>query len=463
MPKNAKQHDEDVDGFIPDEDEMTEVSEYESVEGPAKTFSTIDRITTIRLFTTPILVAVMVAIIAVLMTLFYFVPLWDPVGHLDRMKMRIAMQDTGYTLPDGVTTLNFGELFMHTVLNTPETKDLLGWEFVTGYKASAYTRERIESDVTHQKYWAGLIIPQNYTRDMVTAYVAGIDASATYSNPIVYIRDQTLQYTTSTIIDRTLNAVISSFDTSVRKFFRTNMTRAASAPAKVVFNPIYLDSITIHSIGVMGEYFSHYVPFVVIWICMMTVLWAMRTSFRSDYMIGNFALTKHKKYTWYLVVVGIAGFFVSTCIALFLDGLGVPMKEGVVAMLFLYWFTAFTFAGFINLFMALLGAPALAIVTIILVFQLVTSDGIYAAKTMAGNFKGATPVFPFSHAVQLARTLLLGTALNNRGLHVVVMLIWMVGSWVIAPILDYFNVGKKVASAVLPVNLKGYYHFVQMI
>lgn len=461
---NHKHHDEDVDEFVPDEEDMSEVSEYESVKGPALTFGTIDKTTTIRLFTTPLLVSFMVTVIALFMTLFYFVPLWDPVDHLDRIKFRIAMQDVGYQVNRN-TTVNIGELFMQTILTKNETKDLFKWEFVTGLSARKYTYDSITSDVTHQKYWAGIIIPQNFTRDMLAAYTLGSAAVANgeYSNPVTYIRDQSLQYTTSTVIDRAFNAVIASVDVAVRKQLMANFKRAPDAPAKVVFNPFYLDSVTVHTIGVIGEYFAHYVPLVIIWICMMVTLWVTRSAFRSDYMIGNFAFTKHKKYMWYFINVFIAGFFVSLCISLFLDGLGVPIKEGTVSMLFLYWFTALVFAAFLNFLFALMSSPGLAIGTLFLIFQLVTSDGIYAAKTTTANFRGATPVFPFAHAVQLSRTLVLGTAMNNRALHFEIMFIWLVVTGVLAPILDYFDVGKKFSSKVLPVSLKGYYHFIQMI
>ena len=463
QPKKRKNvhHDEDVDEFVPDEEEMTETSEFEAAKGPVHTFSSIDRETIFRIFATPFLVAVLVAIIGIIVTCFYFVPIWDPIGHLDRMKVRIAVQDEGIALSKN-TTLNFGEQFMQSVLAGNETKDLLGWEFVTGHKAANYTESRISNDVVHQEYWAGIIIPPDFTSAIVTAYTRGTKDGA-YSNHLTFIRDQALQYTTSTIIDRAVTAVVNGFDLSVRKALLHTFPRAENAPAGVVYNPVRLESVTVHTIGVVGEDFSHYVPFVIIWICMMTTMWFMRAAFRSDSMLGNFALTKHKKYMWFIGVSFITAFFVSLCIALFLEGLGVKVQEGVVALIFLYWFTALVFAGILNLFLALLSSPGLAVVTIILIFQLVTSDGIYAAKTMAGNFKGATPAFPFSHAVQLSRTLICGTALNDRGLHVVIMLVWLVGSWVVSAIIDYFTVGKRLMGKVLPAFLKGYYHFVQMV
>ena len=458
--KRNVHHDEDVDEFVPDEDEMTEVSEYESVKGPALTFGTLSKEARIRIFITPPLVGIIVAVLAVIMTCFYFVPLWDPIDHLDRMKIRIAVQDEGYHDPKNVT-LNLGEQFMQGVLTNNKTKDVLGWEFVTGYKADNYTRDSIKNDVIHQKYWAGVIIPKNFSNKIIEGYTQG-NETGEYDNAIVYIRDQALQYTTSSIIDRALTAVINNFDLTVRKMLLKSFPKAATAPQGVIYNPVYMDTITVNTIEVVGEYFAHYVPFVILWLCMMTTMWVARAAFRTDYMVGNFALTKHKKYMWFIVVSLITGFFSSLCIVLFLEGLGVKIKEGVVSLFFLYWFTTFTFAGIFNFFLALLSTPGLAAVTILIIFQLVTSDGIYAANTMTANFKGATPFFPLSQAVQLSRTLIFGTALHNRGLHVVVMLIWMVLTWVLSAVCDYFEVGKKSMTKMFPMFLKGYDHFIKM-
>ena len=461
VKKRNVHHDEDVDEFIPDEEEMTEVSEYESVKGPALTFGTMTKEVKVRIFITPVLVGIIVSIITLIIACFYFVPLWDPISHLDRIKIRVAMQDEGYRLSKNVT-VNLGEQFMQSVLTNNQTKDVLGWEFETGRKAANYTRPRIENDVIHQKYWAGVIIPKDFTEKIIVGYTQG-SKDGTYDNNIVYIRDQTLQYTTSTIIDRALTSVINSFDLTVRKTLRKSFPKAATAPQGVIYNPVYMESITVNVLSVVGEYFAHYVTFVIIWLSMMTTLWVARAAFRSDYMIGNFALTKHKKYMWFIAISIITSFFSCLCIVLFLEGLGVKVQEGVVSLFFLYWFTALTFAGILNFFLALLSGPGLAAVTLLLVFQLVTSDGIYAAKTMTANFKGATPYFPLSHAVQLSRTLIFGTALNDRGLHVVVMLVWMVVTWVLSAVCDYFDIGKKSMSKLFPVSLKGYYHFIQMI
>lgn len=169
--QKQKYHDEDVDEFVPDEDEMTETSEFDSVKGPAKTFSMIDPVTRKRIFATPIIVSIILSVVAVLIVLCLFVPLWDPIGHLYRIKIRISMQDIGYSR--GNVSINFGEQFMNMVLTSNQTKDLLGWEFVTGLKAREYTFKKVSSDVVRQKYWAGLIIPQNLTQNVIAAYTTG--------------------------------------------------------------------------------------------------------------------------------------------------------------------------------------------------------------------------------------------------------------------------------------------------
>lgn len=260
-----------------------------------------------------------------------------------------------------------------------------------------------------------------------------------------------------------VTTVVNNFDVAVRKQLRLMLPRSENAPAKVVFSPIYLESTNLHALNQLGEHFAHYIPIFVLWFCMMAVVWATRSAYRSDYMVGNFVLTRTKKYMWYIINVSITSFFAGLCIALVIDALGVQIKEGVVSLVFLYLFVGLIFGGMINFCFALLSGPGLALILIFLFLQFSASDAIYSAKTMVGNYDGITAVFLFAHAVQLSRTLLIGTALNDRGLHFVVMFIWLVLIWIIGSVLDFYEIGRKASSKIFPGHIKGFYHFTRMV
>lgn len=468
-PEPEPEHDEDVDRFVPDEEDMIETSEYDSVEGPALTFGTMDKKTTIRVLTTPLLVSFIVSAVVVLFTFFYFTSLWDPVGNLNRMEVRVAVQDIGYTLGGGgsgsnSTKLNLGEQFMQSVLGSDATKDLLGWNFITGNKAGKYTVASVSNDLLHERYWAGLIIPANFTEAVIAAYTRGGSSYATYSNAIDYVKDEARQFTTSSVVDRAVSTVISGFDLAVRKQLRSSgLPRSASAPAGVVFNPVSLRTTNLHKVEYIGEYFATYVPLMIIWICMMFVMWVTRSGFRTDSVVGNFAFDHLRMHTWHSSIATFASFFVALCVTFFLEGIGQPMEKSVVAVFCLLWFTGYIFCGILNFLFSLLCGSGLVISTLVLVLQLVSSGGIYHIDVTAKGFKWVNRAFPFSHAVQLFRNLTFGCALDNRGLHVVVLLIWLFVAWGLSFVLEYYKVGKRFLSKIFPVNLKGYYHFIEMI
>lgn len=423
------------------------------------TFSTLDFHNARKILFIPFWLTVAVCILAIIMTFFYFVPLWDPISRLDNLKVRIVIKDTGYSA--GPMTVNIAELFAQTITTTELTKNLFEWDFVTGEEAQNYTFDKLYDEVVDEDVWIGLMFPKYYTTTMLGAYT-GLIQTPVYINPVEYIHDEAKQYTTALVTDTSFTTIFTTFDLAVRQSLDQLATASPTAPEGVLMSPVYRNVTNAHPVKNMGEYFSSYITLVVLWVCMIVTISLSHVTYR-EVMTDTFKMHITVAFAARFVTSVASSFFSSLFVTIFLDGLGLHLHHGFGHLFAVLWFASLTFCGMIEFIYSFLNIFGFLVLLIVLVLQLVTSDGIYSYRTMVKGFRWVTPVFPFSHCVKLIRFSAFNACKHQLGLNIGVVFIWMIGSWVLGFIGNYFHIGRKLAYKGFPMSVKGFVHLVEFL
>lgn len=426
------------------------------------TFSSLDFHNARKILLIPFWLTIAVCLLAILMTLFYFVPLWDPISRLNNLKVRVVVQDTGYSA--GPLSVNIGQTFADSMKTTDLTKDLFEWDILTGDEANNYTFDDLYDDVVKEKVWVGLIFPKYYTQTMLGTYT-GLIQTPVYNNPVQFVMDEAKQFTTALVTDTSFNTIFTSFDLKVRQTlgsFAAVAPMSPTAPEGVIMSPVYRNITNPHPIDNMGEYFSHYISLVVLWVSMIITISLAHVTYR-EVMTDTFKMHITVAFAARLLTAIVASFFASLFVTVFLSGMGLHMEHGFGHLFAVFWFASLTFSGMIEAVYSYLNIFGFLVLLLLMVLQLVTSDGIYSYRTMVKGFRWVTPVFPFSHAVKLIRFSAFGACRSQLGLHIGVIFIWMIGAWVLGFIGNYFHIGRKLAYKGFPTSVKGFVHLVEFL
>lgn len=423
------------------------------------TFSTLDFHNARKLLLTPFWLTIAVCVLAVLMTMFYFVPLWDPISRLNNLKVRIVVKDAGYSA--GPLTVNIGETFAQSMLTNEATKNLFEWDIVSGDAAENYTYEKLCDDVVDEDVWVALMFPKYYTQTMLGAYT-GLIQTPVYRNPVEFIYDEAKQYTTTLVTDTSFNTIFSSFDLTVRQTLDGMVPASPTAPDGVILSPVYRNVTNAHPVENMGEYFSSYISLLVLWVCMIVTISLSRVTYR-EVMTDTFKMHSTVAFAARFVTSVASSFFGSLFVAVFLKGLGLHTAHGFGHFFAVLWFVALTFCGMIEFVYSYLNIFGFIVLLLLLVLQLVTSDGIYSARTMVKGFRWVTPVFPFSHGVRLVRFSAFKACKDSLGLDIGVIFIWLIVIWILAFIGNYFHLGRKLAYKAFPTSIKGFVHLIEFL
>ena len=103
-----------------------------------------------------------------------------------------------------------------------------------------------------------------------------------------------------------------------------------------------------------------------------------------------------------------------------------------VGLLFFMMFTAIVYAAIVLALNALLGSVGQFLGLVLMVIQLVTAGGTFPWQTLPGPLATLHRILPMSHAVDGMRYLIYGGDLSGLGAAVTPMLLWLVGSLLVA-------------------------------
>ena len=87
---------------------------------------------------------------------------WDPYGSTDGLKIAVASEDAGYTSELINVDLNLGD----DVIKALKENDNFNWVFTDADDAA--------DGVKSGKYYASLVIPGDFTRDMMSVFTSDV-------------------------------------------------------------------------------------------------------------------------------------------------------------------------------------------------------------------------------------------------------------------------------------------------
>lgn len=120
--------------------------------------------------TVSIIVVIGLIVIPGLFTWFNLIASWDPFGNTGNLKFAVANDDAGYRSELIPITVNVGD----QLVNSLRANSQLDWTFTSSEEAVEGTRSG--------KYYAAVVIPQNFSENMLTFFTESEHATLTYYN-----------------------------------------------------------------------------------------------------------------------------------------------------------------------------------------------------------------------------------------------------------------------------------------
>jgi len=217
-------------------------------------------------------VSLITVVNTMIVALFYYVPMWDPIGNIDRIKLRVVIQDRA---PSG----NVGLLFKDTFLQNDQLKNVLDWELIDDREKLYYNEDNLYDDISNQKIWGALLFRADFTALLSNAVQN--PSSPEYKNAVDYFYDEGNHYTSSGVIKTAIRTVFKVFNDKVREnvFEMVNKLRVSNPENYNVpfLNPVFATPVplnlrTLHSIPKMGNFLSSFLPLVAVWMSVLIIL-----------------------------------------------------------------------------------------------------------------------------------------------------------------------------------------------
>lgn len=143
-------------------------------------------------------------IIPLLFTGFNILASWDPFSNTDRLKIAVASNDAGHESDLASLRLNLGD----EVLSQLSRNEQVDWVLTTSDDAVQGTKSG--------EYYAGIVLPENFSRELLTFYVEGTEPAKLdlYTN-------EKKNALSTTITERSAGGVIERIDESFTKVVTT--------------------------------------------------------------------------------------------------------------------------------------------------------------------------------------------------------------------------------------------------
>lgn len=143
-------------------------------------------------------------IIPLLFTGFNVLASWDPFSNTDRLKIAVASNDEGHESDLASLRLNLGD----EVLSQLSRNEQVDWVLTTSDDAVEGTKSG--------EYYAGIVLPENFSRELLTFYVEGTEPAKLdlYTN-------EKKNALSTTITERSAGGVIERIDESFTKVVTT--------------------------------------------------------------------------------------------------------------------------------------------------------------------------------------------------------------------------------------------------
>lgn len=422
-----------------------------------------DRATLMREHINILPFAFIIAVMSIFMSLFYFYPAWDPMNRMQDYKIGIVVADQGLDLTTiGGSKTNLGATLANAIITNPTVGPMFHW---TVYDSSTtnITDEFYQSmvdDVENDEIWGFLYFPADFTANIIIPCSGRGTPVTSYNNSVKWVNDETKQYTSGAVIDRVMVSLFASLSASVRKMMLAGVIpcSAVTAPVDLRIDPVVQERVTLHTLPAFGEYLGQYVPFTVIWVCSIFTVALSFVNYRPD------VTDKYEKCM--LQVIGqrflfvfVLSFISSLLTTALLFGAGFEAEHGFGTVFCVMWLMCLTFAGMICLVFSYLSNSGIPICVLLLILQLMTSSGLFHRLSLTPGWRWISDVFPFYHGIELIRAASYGLMDRTVGTHIGIAFAWLICTWLIAFVGQYFHIGKKVILRLMNQDLHGTYFF----
>ncbi|KAI8053822.1 hypothetical protein BDF22DRAFT_742793 [Syncephalis plumigaleata] len=395
-----------------------------------------------------ILLFVFIGIIIYIYTWLYVGCVWNPVGHINNVKVALLNSDQGFNFTGTPNALQamilqstgghpLGDLLAEKLVTVPEAN--FDWQRQT---ADTVTRDALVQAVDDGDFTAAIIIPSTFSQDFLSAFPVPGSSPNRRQMQIEYVHDQGRNYGSdsiiSTIMLRLLTGVSNAFE--LRLLSSPNATAIVTAAVPTFWaSPIQTANTVLHPVYRYGQNFASYASVVVMIIgCIGVVTIVNRYLDLTPvtclpHSISAAALSNTPRFSVARIVV--------TRLAIMLSGLfvysllvwSVPLSldqsqfDGApsVAALFYIFFIGASILGIISLLCDAMGVDNFAGAgSSILIIFLTTSSAIIADELSNGFFHLGR-AFPFYYAVRGLRFIYFGSSSKHMWINCVVLGAWM--------------------------------------
>lgn len=399
----------------------------------------------------PFLLSFLGVCFVLLIMTFYLVPFWGVTGNMGVLHVALLNADVGFG------GQNLGASILASINNT----DYYKWNILP----PETTYDQVLNGVQDSRdYWMAIYIPKDFTQKLLLSWSGNVAPGTVYNNTIWILADEIKGYTSNNILKQTLSKILDNVDHTFRAYETQGVFGASKSttPIGVRVNPVMYDYHSVHTIDKYGWYFSIYISFVVMW---LGDLVSVNLSHIAYHKLSTDEKTAFK--WWQLLLIRYSCFFIlntvnALTVSIYLESYGVPSMRDFGSNFAVLWFTGFAFSGIISALLSCFSQIGLMIIILLLIFQLVTCDGIFAIATLPPFFRVLGPVFPMHHGVRLFRYAAFhAKAFGPIGYHLAIIATWIAIAWPIDLIATRIELGKRLVS-ILPNQVEGIFHLARL-
>ena len=352
---------------------------------------------------------------------------WKPTTR--HLPVLIAQSDPGVDVPSVApngtvtyTTVNLGADLAAAILaaRTPDGHDAPFADFTVWTRPGVDLLEggELRRQVVNMHHWSALQIPQNFTLRYLLA-MRGLLPD--YDNNVTLLsnmgRQQYGSSTLKTYLVSLLTAINDAFALQVRSSPLPFDLNRANIHA--VVTPVTLAQVDLY-VAPVGTNFMVSMGLLLMWGCLLGLV---GMTFSLTEPLEKF-VTPFRMANYRILVLTVEAFFLSLTLSLIWLIFGVPFAEGFGAVWMFLWLCACCFESMILWFTRTLGPLVILLSPIIIVF--LTLAGSFVPVEMLSSFYSWGYPWPYTHAIEGLRTLVLGTpqCCSTLGLNIGVLFIW---------------------------------------
>ncbi|MCF0226386.1 MAG: ABC transporter permease [Methanobrevibacter sp.] len=376
----------------------------------------------------PYVLVTIIAIIIVpsLYALINIYACWDPYGNTGNLEYAFVNNDADATYNG--QTINFG----NSIVDELKNDNNFTWEFVS--------EEDARDGVKSGKYYAALIIPENFTKSVLSiqsqnptqgqiTYLVNEKTSTVASimtGEAADIFGETINSNINTKVDSIAMQKLALFGTTAQipQLAKLGLVNQTSAQ-EYFYSPVDIQEEAIYPVDNFGSSIAPFYIILSVWVgCVISIALIKTRSFTGEYKPLEMYFGRMGLFLIIALLQSTVTMFGSWC-------LGIQMSDPLLYVVLMY-VTTIAFLILIYSIVSIFGMVGKAIAIILLVFQVLTTNGIYPAAALAPFAQALNQYFPMTYGIELLKNALLGVYWPNIMPSLYVMIGIIIGSIIVS-------------------------------